>query len=246
MKSVEFLVNGNTLKGTLIFPEKIKEKKPAILFIHGWTSFKERSYQYADGLAKAGYFSFIFDMRGHGESEGDINTATIKDFLDDVLAAYDYLTKVEDVDKENISVVSSSFGCYLAALLSAKRNVKKLVLRAPADYPNDDFNKPKMQTSGIDNPALTCWRKEAKNSGETFALEAVSKFDGNILIIESGKDDTIPHQTVQNYINAVKNKNKLTHILLKDAQHSIKDGPFKDEVERILVKWFDKNYIPMN
>jgi uncharacterized protein len=237
MKNVKFLVDGNRLKGTLIFPEKLKEKNTAILFIHGWTSFKERSYQYAKGLAKLGYISFMFDMRGHGESEGDINTATIKEFLDDVLAAYDYLIKVEGVDAENISVMSNSFGCYLAALLSAKRNVKKLVIRAPADYANEDFDKPKMQTSGSDNPALIEWREKPKNSSETFALEAISHFDGEILIIESGKDDTIPHQTIQNYRNAVKNKNKLTHIVIENAPHSIKEGPFRDQVEKILVDW---------
>jgi uncharacterized protein len=238
MKRVEFLVDGNNLKGATIFPEKLKYKNPAILFIHGWTSMKERSYQYAEGLAKLGYISLMFDMRGHGESEGDINTATIKEFLDDVLAGFDYLIKIKGVDTENISVVSSSFGCYLATLLSARRNVKKLVIRAPADYPNEEFNKPKMQTSGNDNPLLTAWREKSKNFNETFALEAISNFNGEILIIESGKDDTIPHQTIQNYENAVKDKNKLTHIVIEDAPHSIKNGPFKDKVEKILVDWF--------
>jgi uncharacterized protein len=238
MKQVEFLVDGNRLKGTLIFPEKLKKKNPAILFIHGWTSKKERSYQYAKALAKFGFISFMFDMRGHGESEGNINTATIKEFLDDVLAAYDYLVKIKGVDSGNISSVSSSFGCYLASFLSAKRNVKKLVLRVPADYKNEDFNKPKMQTSGSDNPALTVWREKPKNSNETFALEAISHFDGEILIIESEKDDTIPRQTIQNYRNSVKDKNKLTHTIVENAPHSIKDGPFKDRVEKILVDWF--------
>lgn len=240
MKRIEFLVDGNNLKGILIFPEKLKYENPAILFIHGWTSMKERSYQYADGLAKLGYISLMFDMRGHGESEGNINTATIKEFLDDVLAAYDYLIKVKGVDRENIGVVSSSFGCYLATLLSAKRNVKKLVIRAPADYPNEDFDKPKMQTSGSDNLLVTAWREKPKNSSETFALESVSDFDGEILIIESEKDDTIPRQTIQNYENAVKDKNKLTHVVVENAPHSIKDGPFKNKVEEILIDWFKK------
>jgi uncharacterized protein len=237
MEQMEFLVDGNRLKGTLVFPEKLKEKNPAILFIHGWTSMKERSYQYARGLAKLGFISFMFDMRGHGESEGDINTATIKELLDDVLAAYDYLIGIKGVDRENISAVSSSFGGYLAALLSAKRNVKRLVLRVLADYPNDAFNSPMMQISS-NKSANFAWRSKIKNAGETFALEAISNFSGKILIIESGKDATIPHQTIQNYINAVKNKSKLTHIVVENAPHSIKDGPFKDEVEKILTGWF--------
>ncbi|MBU1472243.1 alpha/beta fold hydrolase [Patescibacteria group bacterium] len=240
MKQIEFLVNNRILKGTLFSSHNIKAKNPAILFIHGWTSERARSYQYANALTKLGYISFLFDMRGHGESEGDINSYTPKEFFADVLAAYDYLAKVENVDKENISVVGSSFGSYLAALLTTKRNVKRLALRVPADYPNENFNKSKIQSSGSSNPKLVLWRKQIKKSPETFALEAIASFDGEILIIESGKDNSVPHQTIQNYINAINDKNKLTHIVMKNAPHSIKEGPFRDEVEKILVDWFKK------
>ena len=58
MEHIEFVVNGNKLKGTLIFPNKLKNKNPAILFVHGWTSARNRSYQYADSLAKLGIYLF--------------------------------------------------------------------------------------------------------------------------------------------------------------------------------------------
>lgn len=240
MKHLEFLVDKKKLKGTLVFPKKLKEKNPAILFVHGWTSKKERSYQYANALAKLGYISFLFDMRGHGESEGNIHTATTKDFLDDVIAAYDYFIKIEGVDKENISIVGSSFGGYLGVLLTTRKNVKRLALRVPADYPNDAFNKPKMQNVGGHDPVVMAWRRQSRKPPETFALDAIAHFNEEILIIESGKDDVVPHATIQNYANAVKDKRKLTHIVMKNAPHSIKEGPFRDEVEKILVDWFRK------
>ncbi|KKR59827.1 MAG: hypothetical protein UT99_C0023G0001, partial [Candidatus Curtissbacteria bacterium GW2011_GWA2_40_31] len=56
--------------------------------------------------------------------------------------------------------------------------------------------------------------------------------------IESEKDTYVPHQTVQNYIDATKDKNKLTYVFMKGAPHSIKEGPFRDEVERIYIEWF--------
>ncbi len=216
MKHIEFVVDKNKLKGTLICPDIVKDRNSAILFIHGWTSERNRSYQYANSLVKMGYICFLFDMRGHGESEGDINTTTTKEFLADVLAAYDYFMKIEGVDQDNVSVVGSSYGSYLATLLSAKRQVKRLALRVPADYPNDVFNKSKMQTSGNDNPTIFAWRKQIKNTRETFALEAISKFNGDILLIESEKDTVVPHETLQNYSNAVQDKRKLTHIVIKN------------------------------
>ena len=59
--------------------------------------------------------------------------------MDDVLAAYDYLSSIDGVDSKNVSAVGSSFGGYLATILSAKRKVRNLALRVPADYPNEAF-----------------------------------------------------------------------------------------------------------
>lgn len=240
MENIEFIVDGLTLKGDIFYPEKIKDKNPSILFIHGWTSEKKRSYQYAEELIKLGYIVMLFDMRGHGISEGNINIATPKEFLRDCVAAYDYFSSVKGVDKENISIVSSSFGGYLSSILTSKRKVNNLVLRVPADYKNDTFEKSKMGNAG-ENPNMFKWRMIPKKYNETFALQALHEFDGNILIIESEKDDIVPHTVIQNYIDAVNDRSKLiTHIVIKNAPHSIKPGPFKDEVARLLVDWFKK------
>jgi len=241
MNDFSFNSDNYRLDGTLFYPSSKKDTYPAILFVHGWTSKRARSFQYAGSLADLGYLCMLFDMRGHGTSQGDINKATTKEFLDDVLAAYGYLSEVKGVDPENISVVGSSFGCYLIALLSEKRKIKNLVLRAPADYPNEAFEKIKKVVSG-DEPDVVKWRNQPKQPAETFALEAIHNFEGNVLIIESEKDRRIPHQTVLNYMNAIKDKSKLNYVLMKNAPHSIKEGPFRDEVERILVEWFRNKF----
>lgn len=240
MKNLSFPVDNLKLDAVVFYPAEIKEKNPAILFIHGWTSSKERSYQYAEALVKLEYICFLFDMRGHGKSEGDIKSFTIEEFFKDVLAAYDNLKSIEGVDENNISAVGSSFGGYLAALLSVKRDIKNLSMRVPADYPNEVFKLSKYKASGSDNPDIMKWRNEKRKQNETYALQAISNFSGNIQIIESEKDTIVPHQIIQNYIDAIKDKDKLTHVVIKDAPHSIKDGPLKDEVERSLKEWFGK------
>ncbi len=239
MKDIEFIVDDLKLKGNLFYPETIKDKNPSILFIHGWTSEKKRSFQYAEALIKLGFIVMLFDMRGHGISEGNINTATPKEFLKDCISAYDYFSSVKGVDKENISIVSSSFGGYLSCMLISERKVKNLVLRVPADYANDTFEKPKMGNAG-ENSDVFKWRLIPKKYIETFALQGLHDFDGDILIIESEKDTIVPHPIIQNYADAVKDKSKLTHIVMKGAPHSIKPGPFKKEVTKILVDWFKK------
>lgn len=238
MQKISFTVDGLRLSAALFFPAQPKEKNPAILFVQGWTGEKERSYQYADALSKLGYICFLFDNKGHGESEGDIKSYSIKDFLKGLLDAYDYLLGIDGVDKENISAVGSSFGGYLIALLSERRKVNNLVLRAPADYPDKEFEEPKYKNSGSGNPDIIAWRKQEKNPTDTLALCAVNKFGGNVLMVESGNDDIVPHESTANYINAMKDKKKLTHIIVKDAPHSIREGKFRDEITKILIDWF--------
>ena len=238
MKNFSFQSSGIKLDGTIFYPPNKKEKYPAILFVHGWTANRKRGFQYAKSLSKLGFICMLFDIRGHGTSEGDIKTFTIKEFFDDVLAAYDYLAKIKDVDLNNISAVGSSFGSYLISLLSEKRKIKNLVLRVPADYPSEIFNKRKKSFSSHDQYIMD-WRKQEKDYKETYALKALHNFSGSVLVIEAEKDESIPRQTIENYLNSVKDKNKLTYILLKGAPHSVKAGKFRDQIEQILVKWFN-------
>ncbi len=240
MESLEIKVNGLRLKANIFYPEKLKAKNPAILIIQGWTGQKENSYQYAQGLAKLGFICLLFDSSGHGESEGNIDTASLEDFTKDDMAVYDFLANFKGVDPKNISVVGSSFGGYRAAYLTFKHPVKNLVLRVPADYSNDTFKIARAKAGGSEIPEVMAWRKKSKKPNETYSLQALHNFDGNVLIIEAEFDEYVPRQTIENYKNAVKDKNKLTHVFMKGAPHSIKAGPFRDQVEKIYLDWFKK------
>ena len=236
MKNIKLTNGGMMMDADIFYPSDMKEGGlyPAILFIHGWTSSRDRSYEYAKSLSELGYICMVFDMRGHGTSEGDRLELSSEDFLSDALVAYDYLVSLPEVDKENIGVNGSSFGGYLAALLVERRKVSNAVLRAPADYPDEEFSTPK-KLRNWEN--IIAWRNEPRDSEATSALRSLSTFTGKTLFIESENDERIPHQTIVNYMNALPDKSKVTHIVIKGAPHSIKEGPFRDKVRQILVDW---------
>ncbi|MCL4359772.1 alpha/beta fold hydrolase [Patescibacteria group bacterium] len=240
MKRVRFIVDGNTLRGTFFYPQNVDEKNPSVFFIQGWTGDMRRSYGYARALSELGYVCFLFDVRGHGQSGGDIKKGTIRDFLNDVTSAYDYFAGSKGVDPNNINVIGSSFGGYMGSILTSKRNVKNIALRVPADYDDGDFDKSKWETSGVTTPEVWAFRKRIKKPSESMALAALHKFGGKVLIIESEKDDVVPHETILNYMNAVSDKTNLTHVVVKGAPHSTKRGPFREKVEKIYVEWFKK------
>lgn len=242
MEKIILDVGGLSLDSVVFDPGEMRQKNPAILFVHGWTSCKERSFQYAEVLSKLGFICFLFDMRGHGKSEGDIKSFTNRDFFEDVLGAYDYLSKIEGVDIDNISAVGSSFGGYLVALLSKKRKLKNISLRVPADYDDSDFDKLKYKNTGFNNPEVMKWRNTKRSFDETSALAAIHEFAGKIQILEAEKDTIVPHRIIQNYIDAVTDKSKLTYVILKDAPHSAKEQKHKDEIEKQLIAFFS-NFI---
>lgn len=240
MHEVSFDVDGLTLRGTIFYPEKVKEKNPAIYFLHGWSSSESSTKGRAEGLAKAGFIAMTFNMRGCGRSEGDIRKYVRKDFLNDALAAYDFLSEQPNVDKNNISLIGASFGGYLATLVTRERNVKHLVLRAPGNYAGD-LSINHSVFSGDNSPAAVAHKFKEIVGKRTYSLEALHHFAGQVLIVECEKDDIIPHGIIEDYIDAIQDKNKLTHVVIKNADHRLKDEALKEQYTKILVDWFKNN-----
>lgn len=238
MKKISFEVEGQKLHGTLFYPEKLKSKNPAILFLHGWRSSERSSLGSAEALSKIGFICMTFTMRGHNGSEGDITKLTREDFLADIKTAYDYLIKKEEVDQEQINVIGSSFGSYMVSLLSKERKVKNLALRVPANYPDENWDRPQIDFSGDNNSEVLYWRFKSLKNKETYAVAALHTFEGNVLIIESEKDQLIPHETIENYLRTVPDHSKLTYIIMKGADHAIHNKEQREKYTQILTDWF--------
>ena len=236
IQEVTFSVEEQTLRGRLFYPKKIK-KNPAVIFVHGWTSDYEGYIPRAEALVPLGYIVLIFDLRGHGKSDGKIEDVTANGSLSDCLAAYDFVASLPEVDKEKISVVGSSYGGYLSALIAGKRSLDSLVLRVPAIYRNDTMDMPKVEE--IDEERKL-YKQSVLSSMDNFALDAIHKFSSRLLLIESEKDEILPHQIAENYRNAIGNPKIYKDIVMKDADHSLTQEKWRKEYIDILVDWFSK------
>jgi len=80
----------------------------------GIDSFKAESYEYDEGLQKAGMASCAVDMPGVGECP--IKASTTSDSI--FSAVIDYLDKRHDVDSKRIAIMGRSFGGYWAAKMA--------------------------------------------------------------------------------------------------------------------------------
>src|SRR5215213_6510361 len=178
-KEIDIAVDGQHIAGTLVTPDTLV---PGVLFVHGWGGSQEKYLARARQIAALGCVCLTFNLRGHAKTEPQHETVTRENNLRDLIAAYDVLVRQPMVDKASIAVVGSSYGAYLAAILTALRPVRWLALRVPALYKDEDWALPKQQ---LKKYGLAAYRRLAISPDENRALGACAAFEGDVLVIES-------------------------------------------------------------
>jgi dienelactone hydrolase len=226
------------LAATLIKPEAFKKPLPALIFIHGWKSNQEGNIKRATEIAKLGFICLTLDLRGHGKSEGSNEQFSRQDHLEDIKTAYNYLAGLKEVNPEKIGIIGSSYGGYLSAVASNFLDFKWLVLRVPALYFDQKFDVPTEKLIGKDETG-EAFKSTNLTPKESLALKGVANFQGDILIVESEKDEIIPHQVIENYLKYIPEKS-LTYEIMKDTRHSLESEEQEEEYIGILKNWLSK------
>lgn len=222
------------ISANLIKPENFKDPLPALIFVHGWKSDQTGNIKRAAEIAKLGFVCLTLDLRGHGESEGNIEQFSREDHIEDIKSAYKYLADLKEVNPNKIGIIGSSYGAYLAAVSSNDLGFEWLVLRVPALYFDKGFNIPTDKLIKEDPQAFTTSDLTQENC---LALKGIANFQGEILLVESEKDEIIPHQVLENYLSVISDKRRLTYEIMKGARHSLETEVREKEYIGILENW---------
>jgi dienelactone hydrolase len=226
-------VEDEYIVGTVISPGSLL---PGALFVHGWGGDQQQYLARAHEVAALGCVCLTFDLRGHARTHARHDAVSREDNMRDIVAAYDFLTARSNVDSDAIAVVGSSYGGYLAALLTALRPVRWLALRAPALYKDSDWGVPKLRLKA--EQSLEQYRQQPVRTEESKALRACGAFAGDVLIVESEYDSAIPRQVVVNYREACTSARSLTHRMIDGADHGLSNETWKTAYTGLLVSWF--------
>ena len=226
-------VEDEHILGTLISPGTLV---PGVLFVHGWGGDQRQYVARARELTALGCVCLTFDLRGHAQTQTQYDSVSREDNMRDLLAAYDFLAALRNVDSDSIAVVGSSYGGYLAALLTALRPVKWLALRVPALYKDSEWRMPKLQLRR--EQALENYRLQPVSPDQSNALRVCSEFTGDVLIVESEHDAVVPHQVIVNYREACVNARSLTYRLIEGADHGLSNETWHRAYTSLLVSWF--------
>jgi len=229
----EIAVDGERICGTLVSPETAI---PGVLFVHGWGGSQQQYVARAREIVALGCIGLTFDLRGHARTDSQQESVSRADNLADVLAAYDELLSHPNVDATSIAVVGSSYGGYLAAILTEERPVRWLALRVPALYKDAGWALPKKVLHR--DPDLPAYRRRHIRPQDNRALRACAAFRGDVLIIESENDDIVPHPVIENYREACRNAHSLTYRVIQNADHGLSGEAAQRAYTTVLVSWF--------
>jgi len=231
-ETIDIPVDDEHVAGTLVTPGTLV---PGVLFVHGWGGSQQQYLARAREVAALGCICLTFDLRGHVRTHDQKETVSREDNLQDVVAAYDMLVAQPGVDTRAIAIVGSSYGGYLAAILSSLRPVRWLALRVPALYKDEDWDLPKGQLK--EQQALEKYRLQPVRPEESVALKACAAFAGDVLLVESEHDSTVPHQVIVNYREACATAHSLTYRVIEGADHSLSDRRWQQAYTTLLVGW---------
>jgi uncharacterized protein len=106
------------------------EWSPGIIVCHGFGSRKEEHADFGEMAVEQGFVALILDLRGHGESGGEVDA----NIFNDVAAALQYLQSRPEVNPTSIAIRGSSLGGWLAIHTAAHlKDVSPVVVYAPAN-----------------------------------------------------------------------------------------------------------------
>ncbi|HEX6976249.1 MAG TPA: DUF6134 family protein [Vicinamibacterales bacterium] len=133
---------GFVLSGTLTTPAaEGKLRHPAIVLVGGSTQTGRDENvggtpifaQLAGAFADKGFIVLRYDKRGVGQSGGRMESATLQDYADDVIAAVKWLHKRKDVDPNRVTALGYREGGWVSLLAGSREGkIRSLVLVATA------------------------------------------------------------------------------------------------------------------
>lgn len=206
-----------------------------VLWLQGFTSTVEGHTDGVIRMSEATNTAFaLLDYAGHGTNPIPLEQATRHQQHDEVVAVYDELVKR---GYKHIIASGGSFGGYMAALLAGKRDLAALMLRAPANYTDDEFELPYNETSRhTGGAAHNLYRQNIDMGFRNTPINAVESYGGLTYVVEHGEDEVIHSSIPKSYFNAAKHGN---YIVIPNLKHAVKRMPNPEHYHKLVEMWVE-------
>jgi pimeloyl-ACP methyl ester carboxylesterase len=132
---IVFGSHGLRLKGKVLLPKtsEADDPVPGAVLCHGFGAAHRVMEPCARTMAAQGIATLIFDLRGHGSSEGAADGKMVEDVVD----AWSFLSRLPEVDSSRMGLVGHSLGA-MSIIMAAGRVSKPRAMVALACPPEVD------------------------------------------------------------------------------------------------------------
>ena len=239
-QEVSFYKDSERIFGTLVLPEG-RKPYPGVILFHGLTSNEKNYIPIAQKLGESGIAALTVSVRGHGTSQGDFKTLTIRDGFADGLATFDFFVQQDFLDDKRIGICGSSLGAAIAAMISKERKVESLILRVPATYTSLMIDMTYPQIMSEEKSIF----QNNENPSDTPPVKALEDFKGSILVITSEHDEIIPEKIPAAYLSMAKVAKKKELRAILGAAHSLSLSGDRQRQQFVdwAIEWFKETLV---
>jgi len=254
---------GMDLPGWFI-PARSGERGPGVVLVHGWESARDRTLPLALFLNAAGFHCLTIDIRGHGANPAESMPLTAGEFGLDAHAAFEALIARPEVTSGGI--VGHSMGAIGALLAGAAdpRVAAIVATSAPADPYRLTRQTFRLARLPIPDPIAypLAWltthvylRPRRHVVADISASEAVTRYDGPILLIHGDDDDVVPVAHLSRLAAAARRSRAdepdaapVQTLVIRGGHHSwlYEDARYRAEVARFLATYLEGSLAPLH
>ncbi|MCO4799710.1 MAG: alpha/beta fold hydrolase [Colwelliaceae bacterium] len=242
----EVLIKSNDLNvfGVLYNENKAeKDKKPALIFLHGWAPQNvragERGTYTAKKFSSYGYITLAVTMRGWPDT-GGYDLCGWKQ-PQDISLVVEWLKKQDNVDPNRIGIVGHSQGGQVALLASALNSSIKSVV---AYYPVTDISLwaketdlPKEAIDGYIN-GVCAYKATQKDRSAVFKAEEIN---ANVLLMHGEDDRRVPIKHSEIMLTALLKYNKKAQLHRVNNGHHGAYGEDWEGTELMVLNYLNQN-----
>lgn len=242
----EVLIKSNDLNvfGVLYNESKAEEnKKPALIFLHGWAPQNvragERGTYTAKKFSKSGYVTLAVTMRGWPDT-GGYDLCGWKQ-PQDISMVVEWLKKQDIVDPKRIGIVGHSQGGQVALLASALNSSIKSVV---AYYPVTDISLwaketdlPKEAIDGYIN-GVCAYKASQKDRSPVYKAEEIN---ADVLLMHGEGDKRVPIKHSEIMLTALLKYKKKAQLHRIDNGHHGAYGEAWEGTELMVLNYLNKN-----
>lgn len=229
----------NKIYGRIYTPQK-EGKYPAVILSHGYNGVGTDFVKECTYFAQNGYVAYAFDFCGgsvNSRSSGKSTDMTIFTEKENLLAVHDYISKLENVDSDNVFLFGGSQGGLVTSLATEEiqDKVRAMILYFPALNIPDDWRRNYPTTDKIPETTDFWGLKLGKNFflsiHDFHTFDNIGKYPNNVLIIWGDNDAIVPRSYMETAQKTYKNAEL---VILPGEGHGFSPAGGKTAMEKVL------------